>query len=217
MSSAPSDSRMPAMPPAERPWGRTESAGNRSAWASEEMSTMSSPGADSAAPTTVSPSPRGMRSQSRRVGGPCTATRLTTPCRVARAITAGGSLTSARPTTRSSACRSRSAPNGAPPPREGAWADGGRIGISTTGRRRARPMLVMTATSPRPVAMVEATMTSCAARGPSRATSGPDVRAMSPVPERRTRQGESVISKDAGEAAVMDADSSSRMVRRGVA
>ncbi len=62
---APRPSLMPAMPPAERPWGRTELAGKRSSWASLVTKTRSrSSRSATAAPTTRSPSLRLMTSQS---------------------------------------------------------------------------------------------------------------------------------------------------------
>ena len=52
----PEASRMPAMPPAARPCGRTEEAAYRSSCASDVMNTSSSDSADSCtAPTTRSP------------------------------------------------------------------------------------------------------------------------------------------------------------------
>ena len=58
------DSRIPAIPAAARPCGRTWIAENRSSWASLVMNTRSSsPVASSTAPTTSSPSLRATSSQ----------------------------------------------------------------------------------------------------------------------------------------------------------
>jgi len=55
-TSVPAASRMPAMPPAARPWGRTADAGKRSSRASLVMNTSSASAPGScAAPTTRSP------------------------------------------------------------------------------------------------------------------------------------------------------------------
>ena len=78
----PAPSLMPAMPPPDRPCGRTPEAGKWSSWASVEMKqSSSSPVASSTAPTTSSPSLRPMTSHSSR---PSTSglTRLTMPSRV---------------------------------------------------------------------------------------------------------------------------------------
>ncbi len=56
VTAARADSRMPAIPAATRPCGRTEAAGNRSSWASVVMNTRSQSSLVSwTAPTTRSP------------------------------------------------------------------------------------------------------------------------------------------------------------------
>jgi hypothetical protein len=62
---SPAATRTPAMPPPERPWGRTASAPKCSSWASEVMKQSDSrPVVSSTAPTTSSPSASRMTSQS---------------------------------------------------------------------------------------------------------------------------------------------------------
>src|SRR3954451_537885 len=79
-------SRTPAMPPPERPWGRTAPAAKCSSCASEvTKQSSSSPVLSSTAPTTSSPSASRITSQASRFPSTSGLTRLTTPARVPRA------------------------------------------------------------------------------------------------------------------------------------
>ena len=126
---SPSASRTPAMPPPERPWGRTPSAPKCSSWASVVMKhRVSSPVCSSTAPTTSSPSLSPITSQS-RLGEHLGVDPLDhalpgaerQPGPVGRAASRGPA-----PARRARAPRTRRP--GAPPARCGSLADGGQRG-----------------------------------------------------------------------------------------
>src|SRR5690606_27690898 len=102
------------------------------------------------------------------------------------------------------------------PDRLGAPPSGGRAGSSRALIRIIRPRLVTSPTSPRAVVRTAAMTASCLARGPSDGIgSALEVRASSPVDDRRTKQGSSLTSRGAAVLTGFPADSR-RTVRRGV-
>ena len=125
---APAASLMPAMPPPDRPCGRTWPAPKCSSWQSlVTKHSASSPVRSSTAPTTSSPSLSEMTSQSSLAERYSGFTRFTTPCLVpsARPGEPGSKPVSA--STRSPS-RVRNSPTGAPPCRLG-W-------LAVLGQRR---------------------------------------------------------------------------------
>ena len=92
----PSARRIPAMPPAVRPCGRTFPASNVSSEESDAMNTRRSSSAASAANSTESPSLRSMTLQESIVVGASRFQRFTTPARVPMARGAGVGPSSSR-------------------------------------------------------------------------------------------------------------------------
>ena len=159
---APAASFIPAMPPAERPCGRTAEAGKRSRSPVEANSTSSSsPSTSSLAPTTSSPDRSAMTSTASPLTGHSGATRLTTPCRVTS--TRPGPVSASADSARIRSPRSSEANSeaGAPPRSDSApVVTAGTAGRSRTPMRRTRPAEVTSPTWPRVVVRATDTTTS---------------------------------------------------------
>src|SRR5215472_2451839 len=154
---APDDSRMPAMPPAGRPCGRTEAAANRSSCASEVMNTSSASSSEAwTAPITRSSSRRVISSNSSRLAGYSGITRLTTPLAVPSATPAFAASRFTRAITVSPGSSAvANSVMGWPPASDGATSLGGSAGISRTLSLIMRPPDVTAPTVPRAVAELE--------------------------------------------------------------
>ena len=130
---------MPAMPPPERPCGRTEAAGKCSSWASLVMKVSSSDSlVSSTAPTTRSPA---LEPDDLPGVAPSTSalTRLTTPRAVPSASPSEVSASVVRQSTRSPASRVTSSETWVPPCRLGALAVDGTVGRSSALILISRP------------------------------------------------------------------------------
>ena len=174
---------MPAMPPAERPCGRTDLAGKRSSWASRgdedevEVLAVGDRGTDDAV-AVLEADDVPVVALGRLGRDPLDdAGRGAERRRRVRRRRSARSSPVPRP------CRGRRRPRaGAPPERLGAPFVGGSVGRSSAERRTIRPALVTRPNSPRAVVRTAPMTTSCLEREPSAVTgSAVPVRASRPV------------------------------------